>query len=88
MADKAAAEMVIIREALAPVSQPRFFHFVMPKGKDWAGIVVGIGLSVVASFFSVFAFFDGSVESLIAGIILFSYPFYFLGALISVCFPT
>ena len=50
MAVKAAAEMEIIREALAPVNHPRFFHFVMPKGKDWAGIVVGIGLSVVASF--------------------------------------
>ena len=61
MAGKAAAEMEIIREALAPVSQPRFFHFVMPKGRDWAGIVVGIGLSVVASFFTIFAFFDGSI---------------------------
>ena len=88
MAGKAAAEIEIIREALAPVSHPRFFHFVMPKGKDWAGIAIGIGLSVVASFFTIFPFFDGSIESLIAGIILFSYPFYLTGALISFCFPT
>ena len=88
MAGKAAAEMEIIREALAPVSQPRFFHFVMPKGKDWAGIVVGIGLSVVASFFTIFAFYTGTIESLITGLIAFSYPFYCFGALISVCFPT
>ena len=88
MAGKAAAEMEIIREALAPVSQPRFFHFVMPKGKDWAGIVVGIGLSVVASFFTIFAFYTGTIESLITGLIAFSYPFYCFGALISICFPT
>ena len=88
MASKAEAEIEIIRKALTPVSSPRFFHFVMPKGKDWAGITIGAVMSALAFFFTVGGFYDGSTESLIAGLIVFSYPFYLLGALISACFPT
>ena len=88
VARKAEDEIEIIRKALTPVSSPRFFHFVMPKGKDWVGITIGAVMSALAFFFTVGGFYDGSTESLIAGLILFSYPFYVLGALISACFPT
>ena len=88
MAKKKSADIEFIRETFFQVSQPRLFHFVMPKGKEWAGIVIGLAFITLAFFILVIATYVGTQESLIVGLVMFSYPFYVFSTLIAWSTPT